>query len=165
MGVVGETEARVTLCFPLRAAKQRAETDGWLAQASLGQTERAHADAHNPARPRMARRLCGRCRSCKEEPARGRVSIDCYAYGVPNRRHMLPLIQQDRRRICEQHRRVRTRNGPDLGHIKAMHRGRAAFGRRSLAHRLGALDCDGGEFWEKLIELVIDDPLRVIAHG
>ena len=61
MGVVGEAEASVALCFRLRAAKQVAETDGWLTQATLGQTERAHADSHDSARPRMARWLCGRC--------------------------------------------------------------------------------------------------------
>ena len=104
------------------------------------------------------------------EPARrnrpgGRISIDRGAHGVPNRRHMLPLIQQDRRRICEQHRRVRSRDGPDLRHVKAMHGCCAAFGRCSLAHCFGTVNCDGGEFWKKLVELIIDDPLRVISHG
>ena len=165
VGVVDETDFCVAFDFRLCAAEQVGQADSRLAQPSLGQAERSHSDTHDPAGPGMARWLCRGCRASEKKPSRGRVSIDCGAYGIPQRRHMLPLIQQHWRRVLEQHGWVRGRDGPHFRHVNAMHGRRATFCGRSFAHRLGSFECDGGELWKKLIELAIDDSPRVIGHG
>ncbi len=90
--------------------------------------------------------------------------VDGAADAVPDGRHALPLVQEDRAGAVKQSVRCGLSDRP-LGRVVEPVDGRGALERRlGLADPLGPFEGDGGEGRRELVELVVDDAAEV-GHG
>ena len=102
-----------------------------------------------------------RCRPGEEEASVAGVVVDGSAHEVPRRLPALMLVDEDRLG-CRGHSSGVSREQLARGRVvKAVGRRRAGAGRRGLPDSLGAVECDGREVREQLVELAVDDAPRV----
>jgi hypothetical protein len=104
-------------------------------------------------------------RSGEDEPARLATAIHRAAHHIPDRRHFLPLVDQHRRRGCQNLARVGFEDRP-LGRIVEIPGGRGAlFSGGCLPDASWPLDRHGRQFGHKAVEFVVDNPPRVGHSG
>src|SRR5207248_2773096 len=140
---------------------QFSEADGHRVEVAFGEAEGAHADADDPTGARVGGLFDRGGAAGEQERARFGTGVDPSPDLIPYGRVPLPLVDQHRRGGSVEEVRVR---GGDLGltGIVESHDGPGpAERRRRLADSLGAVDGDGGETREELIELVVHDATPV----
>jgi len=103
-------------------------------------------------------------RADEQELATGRVLVGDPADDVPDLRDLLPLIYQQRPDAAPDQLRVRLDGGAVRARVQPEHSVDALLGSGRLAHRLRAVDGDGRDLPEQVVQLVIDDPTEIL-HG
>jgi len=108
--------------------------------------------------PRAGRNT-GRAR--EQESTTASILVNRLAHAIPDRGRKLPLVDQDRRRDLGDVIEVRSDDLPLGWKIQRNQRLRTLHRRRGLADALGALQRDGCEVREQVIEQLVNDAATV----
>ena len=163
--VVGQSQPGLPR-YPGASPEELSQANRGIFQVSFREGHGAHAQRHNASRPAVSGTLCqrGAAAGQQEGASRGAV-IDGSPHDVPGTRSELPFV--------DEHGRGDSRDALGIRHedlpVPVAVQGHDAAGTSStglgLAHPFRAVQSDGGQLRQQLIQLLVNHPFRVFHRS